>query len=99
MLKAIALAAVIAFQGPPADDFLPRLAGQWRGEGRVLEQPARVDLTWAWTLGNRFLQLTFANDMGPAGKTRRFEGHAYYRALGDGRYAGMWFDNSGTMRP
>jgi hypothetical protein len=28
-----------------------------------------------------------------------FEGHAYYRALGNGRYRGMWFDNSGMFRP
>ena len=99
MLKAIALSALALLQGPQADDFLSRLAGTWRGEGRVLEQPARVELTWAWTLGNRFLRLTFVNDMGPEGKTRRFEGHAYYRALGDGRYAATWFDNSGMTRP
>ena len=28
-----------------------------------------------------------------------FEGHAYYRPIGDGRYRGMWFDNSGMFRP
>ena len=28
-----------------------------------------------------------------------FEGHAYYRAVGEGRYRGMWFDNSGMFRP
>jgi hypothetical protein len=30
---------------------------------------------------------------------RRFEGQAFYRALGAGRYRGWWFDSSGMMRP
>jgi hypothetical protein len=28
-----------------------------------------------------------------------FEGHAYYRPVADGQYRGMWFDNSGMLRP
>jgi hypothetical protein len=48
-----------------------------------------------WTLDRQFLRLTFANQMG----SRRFEGHAYYRPLGGGRYRGTWFDNAGMIRP
>jgi hypothetical protein len=87
---------VSLLQGAPAPDpLLTRLEGRWAGSGTVLKASASVRLTWDWTLDGRFLRLTFENQMGP----RRFEGHAYYRALGDGRYRGTWFDNSGMIRP
>jgi hypothetical protein len=92
-LLALFVAAVLQ---PVPDPLLARFAGQWSGEGTVLEMPASVKLTWEWTLGGQFLRLTFVNQMGPS---RRFEGHAYYRALGDGHYRGTWFDNSGMIRP
>ena len=87
--------AIVLAQPAPRDAFLERLAGDWTGKGTVLQSPAEVQLTWAWTLDGQFIRLTFANAMGK----RQFEGHAYYRALGGGRYRGWWFDNSGTMRP
>ena len=65
------------------DPLLSRLQGRWQGSGTVLEMPAAVTLTWDWTLDGQFLRLTFNNQMGP----RRFEGHAYYRAVGKGRTA------------
>jgi len=77
------------------DPLLSRLQGRWQGTGTVLEMPAAVTLTWEWTLDGQFLRLTFNNQIGP----RRFEGHAYYRALGKGRYRGTWFDNAGMIRP
>jgi hypothetical protein len=61
----------------------------------VLGQASEVRLTWEWTLDGQFLRLSFTNQMGP----RRFEGHAYYRAVGNGRYRGAWFDSSGMIRP
>jgi hypothetical protein len=91
----IATIALVLSQGAPPDPLLARLVGEWAGEGTVLETRADVRLTWAWTLDGEFLQLRFVNEMGK----RRFEGHAYYRALGNGRYRGWWFDNSGMMRP
>jgi hypothetical protein len=30
---------------------------------------------------------------------RRFEGRAFYRPSGAGRYRGFWIDNSGAIRP
>ncbi len=79
--------------------FPDRLVGVWTGTGTVLNQPARVRLEWTWALDRQFLRLTFGNDMGPEDQRRRFEGHAYYRAVGDGRYRGTWFDSSGAIRP
>lgn len=81
------------------DPLLSRLAGQWTGAGTVLNQPAKIQMEWAWELSGQFLKLTFRNEFGTAPKVNVFEGHAYYRAAGNGRYRGMWFDNSGMFRP
>jgi hypothetical protein len=97
MVLTCVLTAIVLQTG--ADPLLTRLAGQWTGAGTVLQQPASIRLTWSWELGGQFLRLTFRNEMGSAPKMNVFEGHAYYRALGDGRYRGMWFDNSGQLRP
>ena len=77
------------------DPLLSRLAGRWTGSGTVLNQPSKISLTWTWELNAQFLRLTFSNEM----PKTTFEGHAYYRPLGGGRYRGMWFDNAGMLRP
>ena len=82
-----------------ADPLLSRLAGQWSGTGTVLNQPAKIQMSWSWELGGRFMRLTFRNEMGSAPTINVFEGHAYYRPTGDGHYRGMWFDNAGMFRP
>ena len=64
-----------------------------------MNQPAKIEMAWAWELGGQFLKLSFKNEMGTAPKVSAFEDHAYYRAVGEGRYRGMWFDNSGMFRP
>lgn len=92
------LALVVAFQ-VSGDSLLTRLAGKWSGTGTVLNQPSRIEMAWNWELGGQFLRLTFRNEMGVAPKINVFEGHAYYRPVGAGRYRGMWFDNSGMLRP
>ncbi len=93
LLTAIVL--TLAQPLPPPDPLLARLAGGWSGEGTVLNVPSKVQLNWEWTLDKQFLRLSFVNQMG----LRRFEGHAYYHALGAGRYRGAWFDSSGMIRP
>ena len=96
-MLSILTAIVLAFvQTPTPDPLFVQLAGRWAGEGTVLNLPSKVELTWEWTLDGQFLRLTFVNQMGSG---RRFEGHAYYGATGDGRYRGTWFDNSGMIRP
>jgi hypothetical protein len=82
-----------------SDPLLSRLAGTWAGTGTVLNQPAKIEMEWAWQLDGQFLKLSFKNHMGTAPKITVFEGHAYYRPTPDGRYRGMWFDNSGMFRP
>jgi hypothetical protein len=102
-LRMAALALTLApslMAAQTADDpLLVQLAGAWSGQGMVLGMPARLEMEWTWTLNRQFLRLTFRNVMGDAPKSRVFEGHAYYRAMGGGRYRGTWFDNSGAIRP
>ena len=93
LLLALTLSAVAVQAG--GDSLLSKLAGQWTGAGTVLNQPSKISLTWTWELSGQFLRLTFKNEMPKA----VFEGHAYYRAVGSGRYRGMWFDNAGMLRP
>ena len=81
------------------DPLLTQLAGKWSGTGTVLNQPANIEMDWTWELGGQFLKLSFSNVMGTPPKVNTFAGHAYYRATGEGRYRGMWFDNSGMFRP
>ena len=95
------LALVIAFQ-TNVDPLLSRFVGQWSGTGTVLNQPSTISLAWTWELNGQFARLTFRNEM----PKTTFEGHAYYRAAGPstspsaaGRYRGVWFDNSGMIRP
>jgi hypothetical protein len=82
-----------------ADPLLSRLAGQWTGTGTVLNQPSKIQMSWTWELGGRFMRLSFRNEMGTAPKVNIFEGHAYYRPSAEGQYRGMWFDNAGQLRP
>lgn len=97
LLSLVIVAGLAAQTGK--DSVLSRLAGQWSGTGTVLNQPATIEMDWTWELGGQFLKLSFKNVMGTAPKVNVFEGHAYYRGVGDGRYRGMWFDNSGMFRP
>lgn len=103
LLLPLASSALAQGKQVSADPLLSRLAGQWSGTGTVLNQPSKIEMSWTWELGGQFMRLTFRNQMPKA----TFEGHAYYRAVGDastspeasGRYRGMWFDNSGMFRP
>lgn len=99
----LSLVIVAGLAQSAQDPLLSRLAGRWSGNGTVLGQPSKIEMTWSWELGGQFLRLTFRNEMPKS----VFEGHAYYRAVGDastslragGRYRGMWFDSAGMFRP
>jgi hypothetical protein len=91
----LSLVLIVGLAQTGRDPLLSRLAGQWSGTGTVLGQPSKIEMSWNWELGGQFLRLTFRNEMPKA----VFEGHAYYRAVSDGQYRGMWFDNSGMFRP
>jgi hypothetical protein len=104
----LALVLACAAPAPAADDqaaapvdggITARLLGAWQGSGTILGQASTVELHWTRVLDGRFVRLTFTSHIGPAPKTRRFEGHAYYEALPNGRFRATWFDSSGMTRP
>jgi len=78
---------------------LARLDGTWTGTGTILGQASRVEMQWTPVLDGRFVRLTFTSHIGPAPKTQRFEGHAYYEVRPDGAVRATWFDSSGMTRP
>ncbi len=78
----LSTASLVAQSAAPAPDpLISFLTGRWEGTGTILGQPARVELEWAPVLGDRFARLTWVSQIGPAPKTQRFEGHAYYSRL------------------
>lgn len=89
------LLALALFLQANTDALLTRFAGNWTGSGTVLNQPAKISLSWQSELDGQFMRLAFKNEM----PKTTFEGQAYYRPSGPDRYRGMWFDNAGMFRP
>lgn len=83
----------------PDEGILAKLVGAWQGSGTILGQASALELRWTRELDGRFVRLTHDSRIGPAPRTVRFEGHAYYQALPSGGYRGTWFDSSGLTRP
>jgi len=82
------------------DSYLSRLQGVWNGAGTAFGGKATVQHKWEWVLGDKFFRLSLKYEAKMAdGKTRAFEGHGYYKANGDGKYEGQWFDLEGHQYP
>ncbi len=81
-------------------DISVKLAGAWKGEGKAFGMSTRPVMIWEPALGGKFMKLTYRNEMMSAkGDVRVFEGHAYYKALGGGKYRATWFDSQGAVHP
>jgi len=101
---AVSLSVLLLFtcrlEASPADAFLNRLEGTWQGDGKAFGRSARLQMKWEWVLGGKFLRLSMKTETQSApGKVQAFEGHAYYRSAGEGKYEGSWFDSRGTSFP
>ena len=84
---------------PQSDTLFKRLHGSWSGEGKTLEMPANLRMSWEWVLGEKFLRLSLKNEMkAPNGQVQNFEGHAYYHANVE-KCEGTWFDSRGMSFP
>ncbi len=83
---------------PQSDSIFKRLHGSWSGEGKTLEMPATLRMSWEWVLGEKFLRLSLKNEMRASGKVQLFEGHAYYQPS-EGKCEGTWFDSRGMSFP
>ena len=85
----LALSAAAPAVAQPAQDVaaLSWLVGTWRGSGIMFGRPSEAVLEVHPALGGRFLELRYS-----AGG---FEGRAFYRPAGEGRWRAQWFDNRG----
>jgi hypothetical protein len=84
---------------PQSESIFKRLNGSWSGEGKTLEMPATLRMSWEWVLGEKFLRLSLKNEMKAAsGNVQLFEGHAYYQPS-EGKCEGTWFDSRGMSFP
>lgn len=100
---AVSLAAFLLFshrlEASSTDAFMNRLQGTWQGDGKAFGMSARLHMKWEWVLGGKFLRLSLKNEMQSATGNTAFEGHAYYRWAGEGKYEGEWFDSRGASFP
>lgn len=84
---------------PQSEDIFKRLHGSWSGEGKTLEMPATLRMSWEPVLGEKFLRLSLKNEMrAPSGNVQLFEGHAYYQPS-EAKCEGTWFDSRGMSFP
>ena len=93
-LSGLAAAAALVAAGPaPAQDVaaLAWLQGSWQGTGTAIGRPSEARLEIRPALGGRFLELSY--------RAGTFEGRAFYRPAGEGRWRATWFDNRGTSFP
>lgn len=63
------------------------LEGRWQGAGTMFGNASEAVLDVRPALGDRWLELSW--------RAGRFEGRAFYRADGEGRWRATWFDNRG----
>lgn len=90
-----ALAALLVLVAAPAAaqdaGALAWLEGSWRGAGTMFGRPSEAALEIRPALGGRFLELSY--------RAGQFEGRAFYRPAGEGRWQATWFDNRGISFP
>ena len=92
-ILAAALALAVAQAPAPAHgvETLAWLQGSWRGSGTMFGRPSEAGLEIRPALGGRFLELSY--------RAGQFEGRAFYRPAGEGRWQATWFDNRGISFP
>ena len=75
----------------PGIESLAWLQGSWQGAGTMFGRASEARLEIRPVLGGRFLELSY--------RASGFEGRAFYRPLGQNRWAATWFDNRGISFP
>lgn len=94
-LTAFAFQAAAETVAPP---IFERFEGAWTAEGEAFRQPARSTMQWSRTMGGRWWRLDYRIDFKAEGAPD-FEGVAYYKAAGPGRYVATWVDSTGDLHP
>jgi hypothetical protein len=83
-------ALLLLIAAPAAAQGLAPLAwleGRWQGPGTMFGAASEAVLEVRPALGGRFLEFSY--------RAGRFEGRAFYRPEGEGRWRATWFDNRG----
>ncbi len=63
-------------------------------------RPSKPEMKWERVLSGKFLKLTYRTELRSAkGEPQLFEGHAYCKSLGNGKYHGTWYDSQGSVHP
>lgn len=88
VLLCLAAAPAFASDGPSA---LHWLEGRWRGTGTMFGRASEAMLEIRPALNGRFMELSY--------RAGQFEGRAFYRPMGGGRWQAQWFDNRGVTFP
>jgi len=91
ILAALALALAQAPAPAQGVETLAWLQGSWRGAGTMFGRPSEARLEVRPALGGRFLEFSY--------RASGFEGRAFYRPAGEGRWRATWFDNRGISFP
>ena len=81
------------------DHISSKLIGSWAGEGKAFGQPSRPEMKWESALNGQFIKLSYRTVIKTSKGDEVFEGHAYYKSLGAGKYRGNWFDSQGSSHP
>lgn len=96
----ILLTPFAANANEPRDNFLNRLNGTWKAEGKAFGMEAKFHMQWTWVLQGRFIQLFYKIEMrGKDGQPQIFEGMAFYKPAANGKYEGTWFDSQRSIHP
>lgn len=99
LLAAITCSAQLTAESEK-DAVSTNLIGSWKGEGKAFGMRSRVEMKWESVLDKKFVRLQYKTEMRSAnGETQIFEGYAFYKFLGDGKYRAVWFDSSGDLHP
>lgn len=77
---------------------LERFEGHWSAEGEAFRQPARSTMRWSREMGGKWWRLDYRIDFKAEGAPD-FEGVAYYKVVGPGRYVATWVDSTGDLHP
>ncbi len=93
----LSVSSPLTAQALPPDSLFPRLIGSWLLQGTIARRQTTHDVSFAWLLGQRYVQ------MHEVSRELEADGHPAYEAVvlfgrdpQSGEYAALWLDNTGT---
>jgi hypothetical protein len=97
MILLVPLCARVSAQEPSV---IHQFLGTWQGEGTLFGADARFSMKWEWVLEQKFVRLTFQNEISnPDDASRILKAQAFYKQLEAGELEGTWFDSRGMVLP